>query len=188
MATLDKRDVDLIYEGGSGEDIEVLLSVDEINDIYGDAVTEPTWVKFAYSEEGSLKPVTERKIRRNEVGRILSTSVRKRDFVRTFTCYQSDDATLRLIEVLEERAHLYRYALDAGEGYQVWGLRNAFVTNDWEMPTRDGEDRKIQVEITASPEGKIRAFEFATVEGLDGAAQATWPDNLADFKDPVAGG
>lgn len=188
MATMDKRNVEFIYEGGSDQDIEVLLSVAEINDIYGETVTDPTWVKFAHAEEGSLKPVTERKIRRNEVGKILSTSIRKRDFVRTFTCYQSDDATLRLIEALEERAHLYRYALPAGEGWQVWGLRNAFVTNDWEMPTQDGEDRKIQVEITASPEAAIRAYEFATVEGLDKVAQGDWPPNLADFKDPEPAG
>ncbi len=162
-------------------DVEVFLSTAEAALYFEPGDTEGWYQKYT-SQKGNLGTKDGPKPRTREDGTILGTTG-KEDLVRKFTAYETDAKSLMLLRALRRTPHKYRYRIPFGAGYQVWGLRNALVTNDWGFDTAEDTDRTPEIEITAKATSKIEAYEVAEV--ANGVDQTAWPANLAEFKDVV---
>lgn len=182
MPSTDRRSTANHQSGGSDYDIEVKLTAEEAA-LYMEAGDGAGWYQKYSSQKGNLSTTNGPKVRKRENGKVLGTTGRE-DLVRKFTAYETDSKSLKLLRTLRREPHDYRYKLPFGDGYQVWGLRNALVTNDWGFDTAEDTDRTPEIEVTAMATSTVEAYEVEEV--ADVVDQSTWPDSLADFKDVVA--
>lgn len=182
MPSFDKRNTANHESGGSDFDIEVKMETDAEAALYFGDGSVAGWYQKYSSQKGNLSTTNGPTPRKREDGTVLGSTGRE-DLVRKFTAYETDSASLKLLRHLRRVPHLYRYKLPFGDGYQVWGLRNALVTNDWGFDTAEDTDRAPEIEVTAMATRTAEAYEVEEV--ADVTDQSGWPDSLADFKDAV---
>lgn len=180
MPSIDRRNAANHQSGGSDIDIEVYLT-DEEAALYMDAGDTAGWYQKFTTRKGSIDTPGEITERKRENGEVIG-STGKEDIVREFECYETDAKTVLLVNrCLRRTPHKYRYKIPFGDGYQVWGIRNALVTNSFGFETDDEVDRVPTVQVTGRATTTVEAYEVAEV--ADVADQAGWPAELADFKD-----
>ncbi len=182
MSRVSKVNSTHVYVNGADDPFEVYLNETDAPTIYG--VAAPAgWYAPSSTAETTVSEVTEEKIIRDESGKIVKRLITRREGMLKSTLLQTDTATIKLLRLLESKAHTFRYPLPVDGATQLFGMVDGHLKPGWELKGAEGAERTLVAEILSSKKDDNRAIE---VEDVDMTDQSAWPPNMSPFLDVPA--
>jgi hypothetical protein len=186
MSVQDKRSKALAYDGGSSE-VAVFLTALQAVAVYG-AGSTLGWYKPSFQLQTEVGPDRESEDIFDEADNLIKVRTTKDEFILSTEFLQTDDATLKLLDILENPVNSVplRYPMptnDEDEDQWIFMYSATVRKENWRLAAGRNADRTRKVTFVASKnlDGLIRDIVTLPSDQTD----AAWAD-YAGFKDARA--